>query len=322
MIRTIFLLLISAGVSAQSAYVHMSGVTTSASTAPLKLISGCLGCGESNSSFEFDSDGIFFTRDISTEDSLFLSTDKPGTLWEDNPTTLGMKFTTASPGVITALKFYKTDNGNKEYQVSLWDNTGTKLTIVPVVTTATGWIRVPVNIPVGGGTFIIGVYNPYAKYGFRNSVYPRTKGQLTGNAGAFENGNAFPGRSSGSCYYLDIVFSKTIPPVSSTVTPDSVNVSFPWNPVTLIATASNAVSYGWRIEDSSGTWGIDTTNRLKPVITAKSHGNLFLVFTARGADGTEWNSISIIRAEPDPNKITGYLLNDGTIYYRRSVIVF
>jgi len=265
---------------------------------------------------------LLFPLSVIGQDSLFLSTDKPGTLWEDNPTTLGMKFTTAAPGVITSLKFYKTDNRTGEYQVALWDNAGTKLTMVPVSTTSTGWIRVPVNIPVGGGSFTIGVYNPFGRYGFRNSVYPRTKGQLTGNTGSFENGNAFPGRSSSSCYYLDVVFSKTVQPVSSTVTPDSVNISFPWNPVTLTATASNAVSYGWRVEDSTGTWSIDTTNRLKPVITARSHGNLFLVFTARGADGQEWNSISIIRAEPDPNKISGYILTDGTVYYRRSVIVF
>lgn len=265
---------------------------------------------------------LLITARISAQDSLFLSTEKPGTLWEDNPVTLGMKFTTTSPGVITAFKFYKTDNRTGEYQIGLWDNSGTKLAMVPVSTIATGWIRVPVNIPVGGGSFTIGVYNPYGRYGFRNYVYPRTRGQLTGNTGSFENGNTMPGRSSGSCYYLDIVFSKTSQPVSSTVTPDSVNVSFPWNPVTLTATASNAISYGWRVEDSIGTWIIDTTNRLKPVITAKSHGTLFLVFTATGADGQQWSSISILYSEPNPNKIAGYILSDGSTYFRRSIIVF
>lgn len=266
---------------------------------------------------------LLFSTQLFAQDSLFLSTDKPGTLWEDNPVTLGMKFTTANPGVITALKFYKTDSRTGEYQIALWDNSGTKLTMVPVSTTATGWIRVPVNIPVGGGSFTIGVYNPVGRYGFRNKLYPRTRGQLVADTGSFENGNAMPGRSSGSCYYLDVVFKQqTVQPVSSTLTPDSVHVSFPWKPVTLTATASNAMSYGWRVEDSTGSWSIDTTNRLKPVITAKSYGNLFLVFTARAADGTEWNSISILYAEPDPNKVVGYLLEEGRVYYRKGVVVF
>lgn len=266
---------------------------------------------------------LLFPFALFAQDSLFLSTDKPGTLWEDNPVTLGMKFTTANPGVITALKFYKTDSRTGEYQLAVWDGSGVKLAMVPVSTTATGWIRVPVNISVGGGSFTIGVYNPYGRYGFRNSVYPRTKGQLTGNTGAFENGNAFPGRTSGSCYYLDVVFKAgSVQPVSSTVTPDSVNISFPWNLVTLTATATNAVSYGWRVEDSTGTWIIDSTNRLKPIITAKSYGNLFLVFTATGANGQQWSSISILYAEPDPNKILGYIMEGGKTFFRKAIVVF
>lgn len=258
-----------------------------------------------------------------SQDSLYLSTDKPLSTWEDNPVTLGMKFTTANPGVIKALKFYKTDNrADKTYEIAIWDNSGIKLTMVPVSTTATGWTRIPVNIPVGGGTFIIGVYNPYGRYGFKNSAYPKTKGQLSGISGTFENGNVLPGRTSATGYFLDVVFSAQTQPVFSTITPDSVNISYPWNPVTLQAAASNAVSYGWKIEDSTGTWNIDTANRLKPIITAKSEGNLFLVFTATGADGLQWNSISIIYAEPNPNKIIGYLMEGGKIYYRKAVVVF
>lgn len=266
---------------------------------------------------------LLFPFALLAQDSLFLSTDKPGTSWEDNPVTLGMKFTTAIPGVIKAVKFYKTDNrADKTYEIGIWDNGNVKLTMVPVATTAIGWIRVPVNIPIGSGTFIIGVYNPYGRYKFGNNVYPRTRGKLSGISGTFENGNTLPGRTTPDCYYMDVVFSPQTQPVFSTVTPDSVNISYPWNPVTLTATATNAISYGWAIEDSSGTWNIDTTNRLKPIITAKSYGNLFLVFTATGADGLQWSSISMLYAEPDPNRIIGYLMEGGRVYYRKAIVVF
>lgn len=265
---------------------------------------------------------ILFTVAASCQDSLFLSTDKPGSLWEDRDVTLAMKFTTANPGVIKALKFYKTDNRAGQYEIGLWDGANVKVAMVPVSTTATGWIRIPVNISIGAGNFIIGVYNPFGRYGFRNAVYPRTKGNLTATGGGFENGNEIPARASTPCYYLDLVFSKTSVPLSAKVTPDSAMVLHPWNPISIDATITGASSFFWSIVDTSGSWSVDTTNRLRPVLTPKTTGSIFLMLTATSPTGEQWSDTARIYSAPDLNKVIGYVLEGGQVIWRRMTIVF
>jgi hypothetical protein len=254
-------------------------------------------------------------------------------LWVESPAikdvstaavTVGEEITTTG-GRLKAIKFYKNETAGN-YIITLYQQSnGASIFSQSYRSTTIGWQRITMDLPLEPGTYVVAVYYPNGRYVYTDGLNPRTRGNLKGNAGLYAGQNFKPVRQAcciAKSFFVDVVIAQTIQPVMSTLTPDSVNVAYPWNPVTLQATASNAVSYGWKVEDSTGTWVIDTTNRLRPVITAKSHGNLFLVFTATGADGLQWSSISIIYSEPDPNKITGYILSNGSTYFRRSIMVF
>jgi hypothetical protein len=237
------------------------------------------------------------------------------------PVTVGQEFTTTG-GRLKAIKFWKNETAGN-YVITLWHPTGASLFSQSYRSTTIGWQRLTYDWPLEAGTYVVGVYYEKGKYVYTNGLNPRTRGKLTGTKGLFAGGNNKPGGSYTASFFVDVVVGQpVVGPVISTLTPDSVNISYPWIPVTLNATATNAVSYGWRVEDSTGTWTIDSSNRLKPVITAKSAGNLFLVFTATAANGTQWSSISILYAEPDPNKIIGYLMEGGRVFYRKAIVVF
>jgi hypothetical protein len=240
------------------------------------------------------------------------------------PVTVGQEFTTTG-GRLKAIKFWKNETAGN-YVITLWHPNGASLFSQSYRSSTTGWQKITMDWPIEAGTYVVGIYFEKGKYVYSNGLNPRTRGKLTGNAGLYAGGNNKPIRQTGlidKSFFVDVVIAQPVAgPVMSTLTPDSVNISYPWIPVTLNATATNAVSYGWRVEDSTGTWTIDSSNRLKPVITAKSAGNIFLVFTATAANGTQWSSISILYAEPDPNKIIGYLMEGGRVFYRKSIVVF
>lgn len=265
--------------------------------------------------------GILLPFFLHSQDSLFTSTDKPVSTWEDNPLTLGMTFTVSKPGVITALKFYKTSATTATFNVTLW-NSSSIVTTQVVSTSRTGWIRVPVSAVIQPGKYLLSVYNPVGRYGYTNNLYPRSRGSIIADSGKFSYGNAYPTRN-GTCYYLDVVFSGEQTPPAKVTLPDSLMFEYGINSITLGAKVENQVSYNWEILDSAGSWQISGLSSLSPVIQPKDEGGcwLLLMLTVRGADGTEVADVCEITVLPNPNEIIGYIKRNGTIMWRRRIVI-
>lgn len=257
-------------------------------------------------------------------DSLFLSTDKPTSTWEDNPATLGMEYTVAKRGTIKAVKFYKATTSNKPYTVTVWDSAGGIWFTQSITTSSTGWQRIPCGLLAEPGMkYVIGVYNNDTRYGYKNGVLPRTRGAISATKGRFGYGTGLPA-GSGSCYYLDIVFQADVDPAPVvTVSPDSAVYQYGVDSIIVKGVVQNATSYSWEVVDSAGSSRVSGLSGLNPVIYPHDQGGcwVLLMLTARGADGTERSAMADISVMPDPKEAVGVITRDGHIIWLKQIIV-
>ncbi len=157
---------------------------------------------------------------------LFKSTAKPKVADVADPKSveLGVKFTAASKGKITRLKFYKGPNNTGLHTASLWKTDGTLLaSAVFKNETASGWqhVTLPKAIPIEAGkTYIVSYHTDSGHYsadnGFFNANYVSAEGQLSapssGSAGgngvyAYSSSKTFPTNTyQASNYWVDVAF--------------------------------------------------------------------------------------------------------------------
>lgn len=258
------------------------------------------------------------------QDSLFLSTDKPTSTWEDNPATLGMEYTVAKRGTIKAVKFWKQTASVNPYTVTVWDTTGGVWFTQAMTTSKTGWQRLPCSLlAVPGMKYIVGVFNNDTHYGYKNGMYPKTKGALTATGGRFGYPASLPG-NPGSCYYLDVVFQPDAqPPVTASVTPEKGEFPYRLDSLIIHGSIKNAVSYIWEVVDSFGTMRCSGLNTLNPVLRPLDAGGCWinLMLTARGIDGIETAAMAVITFLPDPEQVIGEIHRNGTIFWKRRVFI-
>ncbi|MGO4834849.1 DUF4082 domain-containing protein, partial [Rhizobiaceae sp. 2RAB30] len=156
-----------------------------------------------------------------TTSSLFAATATPSTSYNDGtPVELGVKFTAASPGQITALKFYRTAADTGSDILDLWSATGTKLASVTFTnTTAIGWQTVQLTTPVtiAQNTTYVASYHTNGAYVATGNFFTSgvTSGMLTAPAsgngvyayGGTSTAGIFPNSSfSATNYYADVIF--------------------------------------------------------------------------------------------------------------------
>lgn len=292
---------------------------------PIYCILPFLNADKSGWRDEFVKDPVgYYKRIFISSDSLYLSTDKPSSTWEDNPATLGMEYTIAKRGTIRAVKFYKATASTKPYTVTVWDSTGGVWFTQSITTSAIGWQRIPCGLLAEPGMkYIIGVYNNDTRYGYKNGVLPRTRGAITATRGRFGYGTGLP-VGSGSCYYLDVVFQADAEPAPvASVSPDSAVYQYGVDSIVIKGTVQNAVSWSWEVVDSSGTSLVSGLQGLSPVIRPRDQEGcwVLLMLTARGADGTESAAMADISVMPDPNEAVGIITRSGRIIWLKQIVV-
>lgn len=153
---------------------------------------------------------------------------------------VAMKFRSAKPGWVTALRFYKGSPNTGTHVGSLWSATGSLLgSVTFAAETASGWQTATLSQPVAinaGTTYIASYHAPRGRYaerinGFSSSV---TKAPLTatGSRYVYSSSSAFPTKSyDNTNYYVDVVFTTTAPifsgPPPVPPLPDPVPVPIP-----------------------------------------------------------------------------------------------
>ncbi len=167
--------------------------------------------------------GTAYTVTPSSAVSIFSASGTPAVLdVSDNQVEVGVKFTSATSGEITGIRFYKGPLNTGTHVGDLWSASGTLLATATFSNeTASGWQQVNLTSPVkitAGTTYIVS-YNTKGNYadtaGYFDTYTGQTNGSLTapgeatngvygyGSAGTFPR-NLAP---SGDNYWVDVVFS-------------------------------------------------------------------------------------------------------------------
>lgn len=213
---------------------------------------------------------LLFPVFLHAQDSLYLSTEKPASTWEDIPTTLGMEFKSSSPGNITALKFYKVDATAGSYTLTLWATDGSKPFQTVVNVSGIGWKRVACNIPVNQNQpYIVSVYSTLNRYGYTNNAFasPRIRGQLNAYSGRYSRSAGFPASSSTTWYGLDVVFEQVkINPLIVNAGKDTTAL-WPCDSIKVNGVATgDDVKYSWEVTYRWGDVSVSRLNTLSPVV--------------------------------------------------------
>jgi uncharacterized protein DUF4082 len=131
---------------------------------------------------------------------------------------LGTKFSSAVPGTVSAILFYKHLQNAGPHGGSLWDDSGRRIATVRFgAETASGWQVARLATPVAvaaGRSYVVSYNSPSGKYAddtnYFGAGHSRTVGALTATAGVYRYGatSAMPtGVWAGSNYYVDVAFT-------------------------------------------------------------------------------------------------------------------
>lgn len=142
---------------------------------------------------------------------------------DSNSVELGVKFTPAVDGRITAIKFYKGTQNTGTHTVSLWNASGARLaTATATNETPSGWQTVPLASPLnvtGGTTYTASYFAPVGRYAYQQNYFANAyrHGPLTAPASGSSGGNGvfryspsggFPTDTyQNSNYWVDVVFT-------------------------------------------------------------------------------------------------------------------
>jgi Domain of unknown function (DUF4082)/Bacterial Ig domain/Cadherin-like domain len=197
---------------------------------------------------ETPSDGTAYTVTSSSAISLFSSSGTPAVLdVADNSVEVGVKFTSATNGVITAIRFYKGPTNTGTHVGDLWSSTGTLLASATFSNeTASGWQQVNLSTPVkvtAGTTYVVSYHTNgnYADTAYYFDNYTGTTngsltaaGDATNGVWAYGGGSVFPSNPAPSQdnYWVDVVFNDTSQgpqanDASGFVTTENSALSFP-----------------------------------------------------------------------------------------------
>jgi hypothetical protein len=177
---------------------------------------------------EADAEWSFTTQAVETPDgvcpcSLFRESDRPDieSIADPDLVTLGVRFSVAEPGRVTAVSYFTGLENTGTHRVSLWRANGDPLgggTAVDESTT--GWQRVALDQPVDvvpGETYVASYLAPRGGYsaspGAFGNGYTRGPLSVPAGGGAFTYADAFPVTASATDYAVDVVFEPVAPPL-------------------------------------------------------------------------------------------------------------
>jgi methionine-rich copper-binding protein CopC len=148
--------------------------------------------------------------------TLFQDTDQPTTVATNDlaNVTVGVAFTPATNGTVTAIRYWKSLGAAGGNPVTLYGPTGTALgTATATSETTVGWQSATFSTPVAvtaGSSYTAAVQYPQGGYPYAYGAYtaPQTVGPLTtpASAGRYVYGTGLPGIAVTTAYYVDLVF--------------------------------------------------------------------------------------------------------------------
>ena len=156
---------------------------------------------------------------MATHTGLF-GADTPATpfVGDTLPVELGVSFTPAVAGTVTAITFYKGPGNNGAHVGRLWTAAGAPLATAAFTSeTDTGWqtaiLATPVAL-VAGQTYVVSYFAPQGNYSYTSNYFStaKTTGPLTAAAsvnGLYHYGSSggFPTNTFGSSnYFVDVNF--------------------------------------------------------------------------------------------------------------------
>src|SRR5262249_37672371 len=140
-----------------------------------------------------------FNIDVSTTPpptaSLFGSSSTPAAIYKENsPLEVGVKFTSAVDGQITALKFYRSAGDTGPDVLDLWSASGANLASVTFTnTTASGWQTVALATPIdiAANTTYVASYHTTGAYAATTNFFTSSliSGPLTAPSSDSVGGN-------------------------------------------------------------------------------------------------------------------------------------
>lgn len=237
---------------------------------------------------------LLISARVGAQDSLYLSTAKPTSFWDDEAVTLAGIIKAPYDGKITALKFYKTTVNTAPILVTLWSMDGTGLTQMEVSNGRTGWQRLPVSIQVSKDqSYVIGYRNPRGiAYGYKNNA---------GVKGLYSYSTGFPNKQVTTDYFVDMVFSQSLKPLIVNAGRDTV-YTWPVASITLNGFVSgDGVTYKWTVIDSFGTLNVTGLNTLHPVLKPKPDSGGIFLLTGTDSRGVTSEHDVYITVTPDFN---------------------
>ncbi len=263
-----------------------------------------------------------FTR---AQDSLWITTDKPGSSFTDGPYELGTVFSVSEEATLLSTRYYASASGS--YILHLWSPDGTLLLSHPF-TAVVGWNRVNLSSAQyleAGKEYVVSIYTARA-YGSRNNVFATsvTKGILTGLSGRFKAGDVgYPTDIyRNSSYYIDPIVEpiKVFAGNDDTVTLsiDSCGLPAPSVPYTLKSIGPNGLTYEW-IEEGDSSF-IKSGKEVN--VTYNYQGSHLYVLRAKDEAGKIVATTSkIVTVLGNPNDVVGEVLRNGTFRTKGDAIL-
>jgi hypothetical protein len=170
---------------------------------------------------------------------------------DSNAVELGVKFRSDIAGYITSVRFYKGTGNTGTHVGSLWSSTGQLLAQATFTgETASGWQQVNFSMPVqiAANTVYVASYHTntgnygtsggyFATSGYDNAPLHALQDGVSGGDGVYLYGTGgFPTQTYGSTnYWVDVVFSTTVPPDT---TPPTIVTVTPASGATGVSTAT------------------------------------------------------------------------------------
>ena len=183
---------------------------------------------------------------------------------------LGVQFTPADTGYVTAIRFYKGTGNTGTHTGSLWTSAGQLLATGTFTNeTGTGWqtLQLAQSVPVNGGaTYVVSYFAPNGHYAADSGFFAAqdysapplsAKGRPSGvSNGVYSSGHSFPTSTYGNTnYYVDVQFSvdDTTPPVvtGQSPLPGSTSVATTAKPRAVFSRAITQSSLTFTLTDAS-----------------------------------------------------------------------
>lgn len=206
-----------------------------------------------------------------TPATLWTSTDQPAIAATSDTSAIevGMRFTPASSGHVSGLRFYKGTGNEGPHIGHVWQTDGTLLASVTFGTeTASGWQQAMLSTPVpvtAGTTYVVSYFAPAGRYSATPAGFstPTTRRPLTAPASSSSNPNgqfsygagSFPSNTyNATNYWVDVIFvDSTGPSVASRTPAPGATAVATGEPISLtFSEPADPASVSCQLRDSAG----------------------------------------------------------------------